>query len=389
MSLVAEPGAAHPCSTSTPGVQLLDVSRRADTHAAVHRVHLAVPAGTVTALAGPDRACVSTMMGLLSTLLAPHAGHVRIGGRDTVTDTAAARTGLGYVGPTPLNWGALTVAEALDVAARAHSPGHRADRSQRRRIADLMTALGFPVRGRTWCADLPAARARRLGLACALVHGPQVLLLHDPLRGIDAAEQDELAALCRHLASRGMTIVLGAASGSDGPGDGSESDDRHGGGAGGDDAGHDSDEARGLGLQVPVELNGLADRVVVLRDGRLVAGRDLGDSARARRWRVVSWEGSALLAGLDGLGVEHAVIETGTSQTEATERQAAPDVTQPHRAEPQPVRHDAPADGLSAGGVPSRAQTVVEVAIAQDSDAAALLAALVAAGVSVHGFLPP
>lgn len=382
VSRVVEAGTTRHSGVSAPGVHLLDVSRRADAHAAIERVRLAVPTGSVCALAGTPTS-VDTVMGLLSTRLAPHAGHVLIDGHDTVTATRAARSSLGYVGATPVDWGHLTVAEALDLAARAHAPGHRVDRAQRRRIGDLVLAMDLPGRSRTWCADLDDARSRRLALACALVHGPRVLLLHDPLRGIDAAEQDELAALCRHLAARGMTIVLGAAADRDPEGlDGLD---------GLDETGEpvDEDEAEDLAFARRMEeldrLGGFADRVLTMQGALLVAGRDLSGATRARRWRVVSWDGAALVAGLHRLGVDHDVVAGGV--TTLVDAAGTAD---------GPLDDDGFAGFADRAGPPQEAatqeepeQTVVEVAIAQDADAASLLAALVAAGVPVHGFLPP
>lgn len=386
-----------PRAASRPGVQLLDVSRRADAYAGVQRVRLSVAPGTVCALSG-SRGEVDTLMGLLSTRLAPHEGHVLLDGHDTMTATRAARASLGYVGPTSLDWGALTVAEALDLSARAHAPGHRVDRAHRRRIGDLTMALGLPGRSRTWCADLDAPRARRLAIACALVHAPQVLLLHDPLTGLDPAERDDVADLCRHLTSRGLTIVLGAAT------EPIEEDtdirfDTAFASAVGTAVGpsvrpgHDgSDEDRIEGMTVRADLEGLADRVLLLQDGLLVAGRELSGEVRPRRWRVVSWDGRALVAGLDRLGVDHDLIAGGHDL-----------VTEPDLGEHQADHFVETADGrIAFAGFDARRrdadpsdeadppeQTVVEVAIAQDADAASLLAALVAAGVPVHGFLPP
>lgn len=300
----------------THGVELDDVSRRADSYPALHRAQLRLPWGRVTAFTGPPDSGVTTLLALIATQLAPHSGDVLVAGRHTIHDTRRARAALGWVSSEPADWGRLRVREVLEMLAAAHGVDSRTSRA---RVGELLAATGLAPLAAVAGADLSVAQRRLLTLAGAMVHGPRVVVLDEPFTGLEADERADLVALLGELAGRGMTLALGAGEAED--------------------------------------LYDVADRIIELEAGRLVASHDVSGEPRRVRWRIASVDGAALRARLDRLGVEHT-----------------------------DVGDDTPDEGAPTGSV---TPSVVEVTLAQDRDAADLLAALVQAGVPVHGFVPP
>lgn len=308
--------AQSPAPQATSGVELVDVSRGTDAYPALHRAQLRLPWGRITAFTGPHDSGVTTLLALMATQLAPHSGELFVAGHHTVFATSKARTALGRVSRDPVDWGRLRVHEALETMAAAHRVNKRMSRG---RVEDLLAVTGLLARAASPCTDLNVAQRRLLTLAGALVHGPRVVVLDEPLTGLDPAERADLIALLRELAGRGMTVAMGAREAED--------------------------------------LQDVADRVVELQAGRLAASHDLSGEPRPVRRRIVSDDPAALRTGLTRLGVEHKTVG------------------------------DDPRDGDASDGAPY--PSIVEVSLAQDRDAADLLAALVQGGVPVHAFLPP
>lgn len=318
-------------------MEFVDIGRRADAYPALQRAQLRLPWGRITAFTGPVDSGVSTLLALTATRLAPHSGELFVAGHHTVSATGRARTALGWVPREPLDWGRLRVREVLETMAAAHGVDAATARG---RVDDLLGVTGLAARAASPCADLAVPQRRLLTLAGALVHGPRVVVLDDPLDGLDHAERADLVALLRELAGRGMTLAFGA----------NQTEDLH----------------------------DVADRVIEVESGRLVASHDLTGEPRPARWRIVSDDPAALLAGLARLGVEH----------EPVGGDPPGDAPGDDPLDVDSLRADSPGAGSPGSGSPA----IVEVSLAsmsQERDAADLLAALIQAGVPVHGFLPP
>lgn len=176
----------------------------ADVHA-VRDVSFQAHRGRVTALVGPNGSGKTTLMLMLGTLLRPDAGTVRIAGLDPVSDPERVRATLGWMPDALGAWPSLTARETLIVTARLY-------RIDKARAAERATALLAQV-GLQDLADAPArvlsrGQKQRLGLARALVHDPQVLLLDEPASGLDPVARVELRTLLRRLAAEGRTILV-------------------------------------------------------------------------------------------------------------------------------------------------------------------------------------
>jgi ABC-2 type transport system ATP-binding protein len=168
-------------------------------------VDLAVETGTVTALLGPNGAGKTTTVGILSTLLSPDAGTVRVAGHDVVTEPQAVRGAIGVTGQVSAVDELLTGVENLRLMAALHHLGRREGRER----ADALLAQF----GLTDAAAKPVSRwsggmRRKLDLAMTLVGAPVVVFLDEPTTGLDPRSRRTLWDEVRALVAAGTTILL-------------------------------------------------------------------------------------------------------------------------------------------------------------------------------------
>jgi len=206
----------------TPVLELDGLTRRYAGLVAVDGVSLRVEPGGIHALIGPNGAGKTTLFNLVSGLVRPSAGRVRLLGRDVTRLPADRRAALG-LGRTFQNiriFGAMTVLEnALTglhawlqpgvASAMLRLPGFRA--REREAVAKARAALDLVGLGAQ--ADLPAAGLpygdqRRLEIARAMASSPRLLLLDEPAAGMNPAETEAVAALIRLICAAGTTVLL-------------------------------------------------------------------------------------------------------------------------------------------------------------------------------------
>lgn len=180
------------------------LTRRFGATTAVDALTATIPAGCITALLGPNGAGKTTTLNLLTTLLEPSDGTATVAGCDPRTDGAGVRRAIGYVPEHGTVYEGLTADEYLELAGRIRG----LDSSE-------ITARATPLLERFEVAD---ARGNRLGtfskgmrrkvlVTAALLHRPPVLLLDEPMDGLDVRSQKVLADLLLELAAGGTCIV--------------------------------------------------------------------------------------------------------------------------------------------------------------------------------------
>jgi len=192
------------------GVTQRFAARRAAQHdeiVALDDVHLAVSAGEMFGLLGPNGAGKTTLLRILSTLLIPSAGKVRVLGCDAVREADALRRRIGVVlgGDRSVYW-RLTGRENLLYAAALHDlrPAVAAERA-----AALLQLVDLDGRGDDLVERYSSGMRQRLALARALVHDPPVLILDEPTSGLDPHAARVVRTLLQALnRDRSRTIVL-------------------------------------------------------------------------------------------------------------------------------------------------------------------------------------
>ena len=165
--------------------------------------------GKITGLIGPNGAGKTTLFNVITGLLSPSSGEVRIGGRD-VTRLAPfrrARHGLARTFQRLELWGQLSVRENVAVAADIYE-SWSSDTVDEAEIDALITRVGLGEQADERSDSLPTGQARLVEIARALATRPRVLLLDEPASGLDERETTQLGALLRSLRGENMTIVL-------------------------------------------------------------------------------------------------------------------------------------------------------------------------------------
>ena len=168
-----------------------------------------IPAGSMTALIGPDGAGKTTLLRLLAGILAPLAGDIRVLGHPLPEKALALQGQIGYM---PQRFGLyedLTVEENLELFADLHSVPREVRKD---RFGELltMTALG-PFRKRQ-AGQLSGGMKQKLGLACTLIHPPQLLLLDEASVGVDPISRRELWSIIQQqVVGQKVTVLLSTA----------------------------------------------------------------------------------------------------------------------------------------------------------------------------------
>ena len=166
-------------------------------------IDLRVPWGQICGYLGPNGAGKSTTLRILSGLLQPTAGEARVAGH-APTASLAARAQLGYVPDSGGLYGLLSGREHLALVSDLHDLS--AERFETR-MTQLDAALDLKGLLDQRIDTLSKGQRQRIALACGLLHGPKVLLLDEPLSGLDARAARSLRDLLQHMASEGCAIL--------------------------------------------------------------------------------------------------------------------------------------------------------------------------------------
>jgi ABC-2 type transport system ATP-binding protein len=191
--------------SAAPSIELRDVSRRFDGTLALDRVSLDVPHGTILGLIGPSGSGKTTAVRLLTGILAPTSGEVRVLGEEPRRFRRATREQIGYVPQGFLLYPELTAAENVDFMASLFGLQFVRRRQRVREVLELLDL--WSVRGRQASA-LSGGMQRRLELACAFVHDPAVLFLDEPTVGLDPLLRRSIWQELHRLRDAGRTLLV-------------------------------------------------------------------------------------------------------------------------------------------------------------------------------------
>jgi branched-chain amino acid transport system ATP-binding protein len=186
------------------------VTMRFGGHTALDDVELTAEPGRITGLIGPNGAGKTTLFNVVTGLLTPTAGRVRIGDRDvtTMAPFRRARMGLARTFQRLELWGQLTVRENVTVAADIHRAWSRERDDRTEEIDCIIDRIGLTERADERSDALPTGQARLVEIGRALATRPKVLLLDEPASGLDDQETVQLGSLLRELRDEGITVVL-------------------------------------------------------------------------------------------------------------------------------------------------------------------------------------
>jgi len=173
---------------------------------AVQELDLDIAPGELVAVLGPNGAGKSTTMRMLTTLIAPSAGSAQVGGHDVVTEAAAVRRTIGYVGQGNGAGHNQRVRDELRTQGAVFGLDRR---TARRRADELLDALDLAALAERKVSSLSGGQRRRLDVAIGLVHAPSILFLDEPSTGLDPQNRANLwDHVLRMRAEHAMTVVL-------------------------------------------------------------------------------------------------------------------------------------------------------------------------------------
>jgi len=172
---------------------------------AVQPLTLTVGRGEVFGFLGPNGAGKTTTIRMLMGILVPSSGRVLIDGLDCQVDATEVKRRVGYLPDTPLFYDYLRGSEILQFVAEMHGYS-RAE--ARQRSARLLDEFGLQEAAQDYAVNYSLGMKKRLGLACALIHDPAVLILDEPINGLDPRAAREVQARLLAAAASGVTIFV-------------------------------------------------------------------------------------------------------------------------------------------------------------------------------------
>jgi ABC-2 type transport system ATP-binding protein len=209
--LESQPGDAPnaltaPDTTPAPNaVETFNLVRRFGDFVAVDNLNLTVRGGSFFGFLGPNGAGKSTTIKMLTGLLAPTSGGIRVLGRDMAAEPLEVKRRIGVV-PEDLNlFERLTGAEMLSFTGRMYGLQKSEISERSLELLDLMELRGEPKK---LIVEYSHGMKKKLSLACALIHRPEILFLDEPFEGIDAIASRTLKDLLSRLTARGLTVFL-------------------------------------------------------------------------------------------------------------------------------------------------------------------------------------
>lgn len=188
-----------------PAVETFELVRRFGDFTAVDRVNLRVERGQFFGFLGPNGAGKSTTIKMLTGLLQPTGGSVRVLGRDLAEESLEVKRRIGVV-PEDLNlFERLTGAEMLTFTGRMYGLAREETTARGRELLALMELDADPKK---LVVEYSHGMKKKLSLACALIHRPEILFLDEPFEGVDALASRTLKDLLLKLTARGITVFL-------------------------------------------------------------------------------------------------------------------------------------------------------------------------------------
>jgi len=190
---------------SHKAIETRGLARRFGDFTAVAGIDLAVARGEVFGLIGANGAGKTTAIRMLCGTLPPSDGSIRVAGFDMVRHAREARGRIGYVAQRFALYGDLTVRENLALQAGLYGLSNARARA---RIAWALHRLALEASAATRAAGVPLGHQRRLAVAAALLHEPEVLFLDEPTSGLDPLARGELWELVYELAEHEVGVLI-------------------------------------------------------------------------------------------------------------------------------------------------------------------------------------
>ncbi|HLI76554.1 MAG TPA: ABC transporter ATP-binding protein [Acidobacteriaceae bacterium] len=190
---------------TTPAIETTALSRVFGDFRAVDALDLTVERGQFFGFLGPNGAGKSTTIKMLTGLLAPSSGLIRILGEDLLAHPVEVKRQIGVVPEGMALFGKLTAVEYLSFVGRMYGLDKQTTAA---RSAELLEFMGLADQRKKLIADFSHGMGKKLALAAAVIHAPKLLFLDEPFEGVDAIAAGTLKSMLQGMIARGATIFL-------------------------------------------------------------------------------------------------------------------------------------------------------------------------------------
>jgi ABC-2 type transport system ATP-binding protein len=183
-------------------IEVVNLTKLYGRFVALNSISFTAKEAEIVGFLGPNGAGKTTAMRILTGYMPPTSGAARIAGLDVVDDSLAVRQRVGYLPETVPLYRDMTVTGYLNFVAQL-----RGVKKRKQRIAATLEQVGMADRARSLIRSLSKGMRQRVGLAQALIHEPDVLILDEPTIGLDPHQVQDVRALIRDL-GRSQTVLL-------------------------------------------------------------------------------------------------------------------------------------------------------------------------------------
>lgn len=185
-------------------IEILALSKHYGPKVALDGLSIDVGAGEVMGFLGPNGSGKTTTIRLLMGLLLPTSGHAKILGKDCHSESVALKRNVGYLPDEPFLYPYLSGLEFLELVAGLHGFSGLEARRRAQEFAERFVG----AEASRFCMTYSHGTKKRVALAAALIHDPQVLILDEPTNGLDPMAAKQMKELVSQLAKEGKTVFL-------------------------------------------------------------------------------------------------------------------------------------------------------------------------------------
>ncbi|MGA4999204.1 ABC transporter ATP-binding protein [Streptomyces arboris] len=191
--------------TAPPAVRVQGLWKRFGDQVAVSGIDLELPAGKFIGLVGPNGAGKTTTLSMVTGLLRPDMGKIEVAGHDVWTDPVAVKSRIGVLPEGLRLFERLSGRELLAYNGRLRGlPGDEVDK----RAAQLLDVLDLAGSQHKLVVDYSTGMRKKIGLAAALLHNPEVLFLDEPFEGVDPVSAQTIRGVLERYTRSGATVVF-------------------------------------------------------------------------------------------------------------------------------------------------------------------------------------
>lgn len=185
--------------------EIIGLVKRFGPKVAVDQLSFRVPAGMLYGFLGVNGAGKTTTLRMISGLIRPDAGQIRVAGIDVVAEPLRAKEPLAYIPDDPVLYGKLNPMEHLEFVSALWSVEPVV---ARKRAQDLLEKLGLWDRRHEWIESYSRGMKQKIALASALIHEPKLILLDEPLTGLDASAARLVKDILLDFLRQGGSVIL-------------------------------------------------------------------------------------------------------------------------------------------------------------------------------------